>query len=359
MSELTIHATNITGLGACQVVLSFLNAMQEMELPYTKIRCYLPSSGPVSGFKASSEQYEVVRFTRKGPKALSRVMECLFPQRFFNLGDHLIVLGDVPLRTTVTQIVLVHQPHLQSPSVNPYVGRGMLFRAMRLLTAKNTRFANCVIAQTEAMADGLRRSYPEWAQPSRVCVIGQPAPSWFTLSQTEGIGARPEGRLKLFYPAAGYPHKNHKVFETLDSCHLTKDLPEITVTLDVERFAHSQAWMRCVGRLDHDGCLREYARADALVFPSVLESYGLPLVEAMTMGIPIIVSDLPYARVLCGDEGIYFNPDSAESLFEACLELKERLAAGWSPDWSSKLEELPKDWSEVVRQFLEIFNKSN
>ncbi len=59
-------------------------------------------------------------------------------------------------------------------------------------------------------------------------------------------------------------------------------------------------WLFCVGRLNHADCLSEYGRADALILPSVLESYGLPLVEAMVMGLPVIAADLPHARLLCG-----------------------------------------------------------
>ena len=70
------------------------------------------------------------------------------------------------------------------------------------------------------------------------------------------------------------------------------------------------------------------------------------------MGIPVIAADLPYARVLCGDEGICFNPESSESLVEACKELRTRLMEGWRTDWSSSLDEMPKTWKAVVQAFL-------
>jgi hypothetical protein len=62
------------------------------------------------------------------------------PTIFFNLGDHLIVLGDVLLRTSTKQLLLVHQPHLQDPKVNEFVGRSAVFRAMRMPCVVTMRF---------------------------------------------------------------------------------------------------------------------------------------------------------------------------------------------------------------------------
>jgi glycosyltransferase involved in cell wall biosynthesis len=186
-------------------------------------------------------------------------------------------------------------------------------------------------------------------------VIGQPPPSWFTLSRNiSSLQKNPRG-LRLFYPAAEYPHKNHAIFEELLSLDLTELIDRLVLTLPTNQLGSESQWLSCVGRLNHAQCLSEYKKADALIFPSVVESYGLPLVEAMVMGIPVIAADLPYARVLCGDEGIYFNPESPESLVEACKELKSRLMDGWRPDWSSSLDTMPKTWKAVVQGFLNEF----
>lgn len=349
---LTIHATNVTGLGACQVVVSFLEAIESLETRYDRIDCFVPEHGPVAEYVPKTAKLKMLPFRRRGPRALSRVMECIVPSLFFEIGEHLVVLGDVPLRTHRKQLVLVHQPHLQNPRVNRWAGQTAIFRVMRALTKFNAPYADCVIAQTDAMASGLRNSYPDWASRDCIKVIGQPPPSWFNLSRRISSLRQESRGLRLFYPAAEYPHKNHMIFEGLLSLDLKALIDRLVLTLPKKRFSAEPGWLSCVGRLNHADCLAEYERADALIFPSFLESYGLPLVEAMVMGIPVIASDLPYARVLCGDEGIYFNPDSPESLLEACQELKTRLTDGWRPDWSSSLETMPKTWKAVARGFL-------
>jgi glycosyltransferase involved in cell wall biosynthesis len=63
-----------------------------------------------------------------------------------------------------------------------------------------------------------------------------------------------------------------------------------------------------------------YRSSDACVFPSICESFGHPLVEAMTMGLPIVCSDRPYARELCGEGATYVDPNRPEDLVEVWRE---------------------------------------
>ena len=356
MAILTIHATNVTGLGASQVVVSLLAALEALEIPYERMDCYVPEEGPVAEYVPTTDRLRVLPFRRKGPKPLSRVLECIFPSMFFEIGEHLIVLGDVPLRTRRKQVVLVHQAHLQSPRANHRVGRTPIFRIMRALTRFNAPYAACVIAQTHAMASGLRGSYQDWANRDCIKVVSQPPPCWPTRFRRVSSLRHDARGLRLFYPATEYPHKNHKIFEGLLSRDLDSLIERLVLTVPAERFSDAPKWLSCAGQLSHAECLSEYQQADALVFPSVLESYGLPLVEAMVMGMPIIAADLPYARLLCGDEGIYFNPASSEDLIESCKVLQARLHDGWWPDWSSRLEPMPKTWQVVAQRFIDELN---
>ena len=73
--------------------------------------------------------------------------------------------------------------------------------------------------------------------------------------------------------------------------------------------------IRFLGRVSDDELVRLYNQAECFVFPSLYEGFGLPPLEAMACGCPVLVSDIPVEREVCGDAAQYFNPlDSNEIL---------------------------------------------
>jgi len=78
------------------------------------------------------------------------------------------------------------------------------------------------------------------------------------------------------------------------------------------------------GRVEHkhgDDCqLAQYYRsAAALVYPSVCEGFGLPLLEAMGLSCPVFCSAIPALKEIAGEAASYFEPGSVESMKEVLL----------------------------------------
>ncbi|WP_069862755.1 MULTISPECIES: glycosyltransferase family 1 protein [Pseudomonas] len=67
-------------------------------------------------------------------------------------------------------------------------------------------------------------------------------------------------------------------------------------------------------KLNDRGLEHAYANAKALVFPSFVEGFGLPLVEAMQRQLPAMASDIPVFREIGGDFMAYFDLDQPDSL---------------------------------------------
>lgn len=108
--------------------------------------------------------------------------------------------------------------------------------------------------------------------------------------------------LNLFYPATNHIYKNHSII--IDAVSQSKQHSKLYLTLPSKASSD---------RIEHTGFIPRneifalYNSCDALLFPSYIETFGLPLIEAALTGIPIIASDLPYAReVLDGYEGVTF-----------------------------------------------------
>lgn len=64
-----------------------------------------------------------------------------------------------------------------------------------------------------------------------------------------------------------------------------------------------------------------YARADAFVYPSYYEGFGLPVLEAMTLGAPVITSNTSSLPEVAGDAALFINPDDSMQLADAILQV--------------------------------------
>ncbi len=76
------------------------------------------------------------------------------------------------------------------------------------------------------------------------------------------------------------------------------------------------ASVRRVGYVDDADLKALFRDAACFVFPSLYEGYGLPPVEAMTLGCPVLASNLPAVREACGAAALYFQPTSAREFGE-------------------------------------------
>lgn len=143
---------------------------------------------------------------------------------------------------------------------------------------------------------------------------------------TQGAHAqyRIEGRYVLF-PGNAWPHKNHvRLIEAFEQ--VCQQVPDLKLILTGEHAVGSLIPPRLRRHVDHLGYVsREeiiglMAGAEALVFPSRFEGFGLPLLEAMAVNTPILCSELPTLREVGGDVPAYFDPDSVESIAKTIID---------------------------------------
>ncbi|MDE7412473.1 MAG: glycosyltransferase [Muribaculaceae bacterium] len=112
--------------------------------------------------------------------------------------------------------------------------------------------------------------------------------------------------LSLIYPAMPHFYKNHKIIE--DALKFSfRNMDVIFTTNSNKKPEKQDIRLKYIGVQPQEKIWEMYRKFDALLFPSYIETFGLPLLEAALTGMPIIASDLPYAReVLAGYEGVKF-----------------------------------------------------
>ena len=81
--------------------------------------------------------------------------------------------------------------------------------------------------------------------------------------------------------------------------------------------------LRELGRVPDSELRALYASATVFAFPSLHEGFGLPVLEAMVAGVPVVASDIPAIREVAGDAAVLVPPGDADAWAEALSRVLE------------------------------------
>ncbi|GAB4542647.1 MAG: hypothetical protein Fur0020_12080 [Thermodesulfovibrionia bacterium] len=130
------------------------------------------------------------------------------------------------------------------------------------------------------------------------------------------------------YPANTWPHKNHRALILALDIYRNKygEPPHIVLTgseseghgdiirlikkYDMEHYIHH------IGYVEKEELPRIYRMASFMVFPSLFEGFGIPILEAMKCDCPVICSNCTSLPEVAGDAAIYFNPLNPDEIAE-------------------------------------------
>lgn len=124
--------------------------------------------------------------------------------------------------------------------------------------------------------------------------------------------------------------------------------------------AEREGWVVHLGYVEPQELAALYRGAELVALPSFYEGFGLPAVEAMRSGAPLVASDLPVLREVAGEAALYAPPDRPDlwadriSALLASPGLRERMkSAGIERarhfDWSRAAEETARAFHEASR----------
>ena len=236
----------------------------------------------------------------------------------------------------------------------PFLSR-IEIRLRRWLICLSAWRADVVITPTQAMLDDLRQFVKVDLRKTIINPFGVYAPA-----ETNAVGERwkpaREGQhpdvIRLCYVSLYSEHKNVstllRAISLLNASGSTKFKLKTTADpgwagaawtatrkydLKLAREPGIAEHVEFVGPLSRAQTQDLYRASDILVFPSLTESFGFPMAEAMSYGLPMAAADTPVNREVCGEAAIYFSPLSAEDLAEQVQRvasnagLRARLAA--------------------------------
>ena len=198
------------------------------------------------------------------------------------------------------------------------------FRATGRWVRRSVKSASRVTVQTESLAEAIRRDVP--VPPERITVVphGPGLVEEGTSRQLRnGSRAWEIGYVSKFgvqknfdvvLRAVASLRKRHPLRLTLTLNEREPGFPRIASR--IAELGLTQT-VRNLGEMDRGRMQSIYDELDVFVFPSLCESFGFPLVEAMARGLPVIGADVPSTREIGGTALDYFPPDDDHELARA------------------------------------------
>jgi alpha-1,3-rhamnosyl/mannosyltransferase len=239
------------------------------------------------------------------------------------------------LRCAIPQVVTIHDlVILKRPG--EYLRTGLRYRLKFLAASRAAR----VIVPTQVVADDVAGRLE--LERERIVVVGEAAAPVFHprgAEEVERVRAR-HGLPEQYLVWVGGLEHNDPRKRVRELAAAATGVPLVLVG-PTTRWAHELPNVTLTGHVPDDDLAAIYSGARALVFPSDDEGYGLPPVEALACGTPVVCTEIPALREVLGDRAIYAPFD-------------ELLATAWSLN-GVPVRPLERTWEDVARETWAVY----
>ena len=252
----------------------------------------------------------------------------------------------LPLSLLRADLALIHFPHYNLPLIKPghfvvtvhdlfpfqfpEIHSGLVPRSVNQMLMRNAvRRAERIITPSRATALAVKESFPDAAE--RVLSIPEAADDRFdSRREPDGeaawqmrLGIRPP---YIFYLGQWKAYKNLPVLlEAFARVQRTHPNVQLVIAGDDPRHPEVRARAAALpdgsvvlpGRLPESAVPDLYRGAAMVVLPSRAEGFGLPVIEAMACGVPVICSDLPVLREIAEGVAVFCDRDDSAAFAEA------------------------------------------
>lgn len=305
-----------------------------------------------------TERIKVCIFPEVKASRLKKIcFDCFTGRKYINALEPDVV---VSLQNIITfgmrcpQVVYIHQS-IPFQNVKKYSFLKKEERSIALIQygigafiKASVKQADCVAVQTHWM----KRAVVEKTgiNKNRIMTV------FPDIEQYEKTGKSAEWNRRIFfYPTNDEPYKNIGLI--VEACELLRKrgIVDFKVNLTLPEGTIKHPNIQCIARLNHEQMGDAY-RNSTLVFPSLIETVGLPMVEARSCGALILASQTPFAlECLEGyANAVFFDPFDAGMLSDR---MEEVLSGGRTPQRISDNIDKKSEWKNFYKMIIDLKNE--
>ena len=266
--------------------------------------------------------FHIVHFGRGGSHLWE---QCVLPFFFLTKRDYLVIsftgLGSILIRRKVMTI------HDLSFLEDPSWFSKAYYWWYKVMTPLAVMTSRAVITVSEFSKREILRFY-SFLQPERIHVIYGAVDSQLFKHEPSSASQLPSAVSQLpsstpyvLAVSSLDPRKNFKrlvqAFQHISDCHLCIVGSHNRVFTDGTDADNTATNIKYLGRVSDDELVSLYNHAACFIFPSLYEGFGLPPLEAMACGCPVLASNIPVISEVCGGAARYFNPLDPDDILRA------------------------------------------
>ena len=318
------------GVGGTEIYLrALLEALDRVGAPH---RFYVFINAETQGvLTPPSPRFE---FVASGVRAKNRSWrliweQVVYPARLRSLGiDVTLNPGYTsPMLSPCPAVTVFHDlQHLRHPEYF----RWFDLPFWKLFLWASARRSAAIIAVSEATEQDFLKHYKVNASRVRVVHHGVD-PEFFGIRERRSATSQPRYVLSV---STLHPHKNFRRLLVAYADFVEKR-PDVRLVIAGLRGFDSAAIaelirelnlvekVQCTGWIPRDELYRLFAGADAFIYPTTFEGFGMTLLEGLAAGLPVACSDIEPVRSIAGDAALLFDPQSTGEIENALLRITE------------------------------------
>ena len=228
-------------------------------------------------------------------------------------------------------LVLYDLQHVNQPWNFPKVFLFFL-KALIYLSAKTS---SSIITISEKVKNDIVKHYNIPPERVHAIYIGIDTGSFFIRKPAELKPVMDKYRLPsrfILYPAASLPHKNHeRLLEAFKTVKKEEKTLKLLLT-GARDYGHENIERKIkeldlkddvifLGWLPHEDMPAIYCASTLLIFPSLHEGFGMPVIEAFASGVPVVCSDIEPLKEIAEGAALFIDPYNPESIAEGILKV--------------------------------------
>lgn len=261
-------------------------------------------------------------------------LQALLIERDFSPDVVYTMAGPTYIKFSSTHVMGISDPYITHGGLLKFFFNRNIASSLKMIVRTLAKgfyariSADRFVFQTQTSADGFCRRYCILSE-NKIFIIPNAIGEIFIdnlgikTKHIKSMGALPEDYFYLLCPSAYYSHKDIEVIFKIAKKLAPDNYLKLKFILTINDDDYKQLlikWPKAidivlnVGPYSYAKALDVYSLANAVILPSILETFSTTYIEAIALKLPLIVANEPFSKEVCGNYPLYFKSGSSSSL---------------------------------------------